>query len=127
MEDSSPVSPKVKTILVADDEKIIVEMVKEYLSELGFNVLVAFNGREVLDIINRQGTLIELALLDIRMPVVDGLTAVSVLKSHYPGIKIILMTGYLNHDLKGTDIDRLIEKPIQLERIGKMIEEMLED
>ncbi|MBF0474376.1 MAG: response regulator [Deltaproteobacteria bacterium] len=127
MGDLSPVSPKVKTILVADDEKIIVEMVKEYLSELGFNVLVAFNGREVLDIINRQGTLIELALLDIRMPVVDGLTAVSVLKSHYPGIKIILMTGYLNYDLTGTDIDRLIEKPIQLERIGKMIEEMLED
>ena len=62
-------------ILICDDERDIVSAVKIYLTAEGFNVFEAYNGKEAIDIINRED--VQLVLLDVMMPVMDGITAVS--------------------------------------------------
>lgn len=69
------------TILVADDEKDIVSALKIYLGSDGYKVLTAYNGREALDILEKNT--VHLILMDIMMPVLDGLTALTKLREKY--------------------------------------------
>ena len=54
-------------ILICDDERDIVSAVKIYLTAEGFNVFEAYNGKEAIDVINRED--VQLVLLDVMMPV----------------------------------------------------------
>ena len=60
-------------VLVCDDEKDIVSALQIYLKSEGYQVFSAYNGKEALKIINRED--IQLVLMDIMMPVMDGLEA----------------------------------------------------
>lgn len=53
-------------ILICDDERDIVSAVKIYLTAEGFNVFEAYNGKEAIDVINRED--VQLVLLDVMMP-----------------------------------------------------------
>lgn len=86
-------------ILVCDDEKDIVSALKIYLSADGHNVFEAYNGQQAVDIIRRNN--IELALLDVMMPVMDGITAISEIRS-FSNLPIILLTA------KSEDTDKIL-------------------
>ena len=64
------------TILLADDEKEIVDLLSLYLENAGFNVIGVFNGKEALDALYRKDLKIDAAVLDIMMPAMDGYTLV---------------------------------------------------
>ena len=66
------------TILVVDDEKDIVSALEIYLKAEGYRVLTAYNGREALSVAARED--VHLILMDIMMPVMDGLTAMAQLR-----------------------------------------------
>jgi regulatory protein vanR len=89
----------VSNILVCDDEKDIVSALKIYLSADGHNVFEAYNGQQAVDIIRRNN--IELALLDVMMPVMDGITAISEIRS-FSNLPIILLTA------KSEDTDKIL-------------------
>lgn len=86
-------------ILICDDEKDIVEALGIYLSSEGYSVYKAYNGKEALDTIGR--TDIHLVLLDIMMPVMDGITAMSKMREK-TNIPVILLTA------KGEDTDKIL-------------------
>lgn len=86
-------------ILVCDDEKDIVSALKIYLSADGHNVFEAYNGQQAVDIIRKNN--IELALLDVMMPVMDGITAISEIRS-FSNLPIILLTA------KSEDTDKIL-------------------
>lgn len=69
------------TVLVCDDEKDIVSALKIYLSSDGYNVLCAYNGEEAIKIIENNE--VHLVLMDIMMPVTDGITALSRIRQKY--------------------------------------------
>lgn len=69
------------TILVADDEKDIVSALKIYLTSDGYNVLTAYNGKEALEVL--ESNEVHLILMDIMMPQLDGLTALTKLREKY--------------------------------------------
>ncbi len=77
-------------ILVCDDEKDIVSALKIYLTSDGYNVFCAYNGKEALEII--AGNEIHLVLMDIMMPVIDGVTAVTRIREHH-NMPIIFTTA----------------------------------
>ena len=60
-------------VLVCDDEKDIVSALRIYLESEGYNVFLAYNGQEALDVIKNNE--IHLVLMDIMMPVMDGIAA----------------------------------------------------
>lgn len=69
------------TVLVCDDERDIVSALKIYLTSDGYNVLEAFNGKEALEILDKNE--VHLILMDIMMPEIDGITALIRLREKY--------------------------------------------
>ncbi len=93
-------------ILVADDEALIRLGLKTMLAALGHDALLAANGREALDLVRTARP--DLALLDIRMPLTDGLEVARVIARKQP-MPILLLTAYTDQDL----IRKAAELPIQ--------------
>jgi DNA-binding response OmpR family regulator len=86
-------------ILICDDDKDIVAALKIYLSAEGYKIFEAYNGLEALDIVKNHD--IQLILLDIMMPQMDGIQATSVIRQQY-NIPIILLTA------KSEDSDKVL-------------------
>ena len=86
-------------ILVCDDEKDIVEALNIYLSSEGYKIFKAYNGTEAISIVNKEN--IHLVLMDIMMPEMDGITAMSRLRES-SNIPVILLTA------KSEDTDKIL-------------------
>ncbi len=86
-------------ILICDDENDIVSALKIYLSAEGYRVFEAYNGKEALDIVDREE--IHLVLLDIMMPKMDGITATTKIRE-ISNVPIILLTA------KSEDTDKVL-------------------
>ena len=77
-------------ILICDDEKDIVNALKIYLNDFGYQFFEAYNGKQALDII--ENTEIHLVLLDIMMPVMDGIETLTKLRQ-FSNIPVIFLTA----------------------------------
>ena len=86
-------------ILVCDDEKDIVSALRIYLTAEGYRVFEAGSGAEALEVIDRED--IHLALLDVMMPGMDGITALNRLREHH-NLPVILLTA------KSEDTDKVL-------------------
>ena len=82
-----------KRILVAEDEKSIREFIVINLKRNGYEVLEAENGEQALSLYDEYGGNIDIALLDIMMPVVDGLEVCKQLRKKSSTIGIIILTA----------------------------------
>ncbi|WP_414932126.1 response regulator [Vibrio europaeus] len=78
-------------ILVVDDKEVQRTLVKLYLEQLGYGVILANNGKVAIEII--QSNPIDLVFMDIQMPVMNGFEAASIIKRTYPAIPIIALSG----------------------------------
>ncbi|MBN1759631.1 MAG: response regulator [Chitinispirillaceae bacterium] len=81
------------SVLVVDDELSVREIYTEILEDHGYTVTSCSNGREACDFVNR-GTPVDLVLLDLMMPVMDGIETFSVLRDSHPTMKILFMSGF---------------------------------
>ena len=87
------------TILVCDDEKEIVEAIEIYLMQEGYHVLKAYNGREALDILQKEQ--VHLLVLDLMMPEMDGIHAMMEIRKT-SSIPIIVLSA------KSQDSDKIL-------------------
>ncbi len=87
------------TILVCDDDKEIVEAVSIYLKQEGYNIIPAYNGKEALQVMEREE--IHLIILDIMMPELDGIHALLRLREK-SSIPVILLSA------KSEDVDKIL-------------------
>ena len=81
-----------KKVLIVDDEESIREVLRDLFSELGYNVSLAEDGKKGLDA--ALSTDIDLAVLDVSLPGMNGLEVLRVLKEAKPDLPIIMVTGY---------------------------------
>ncbi len=79
-------------ILIVDDEEDFVEMLSLRLQETGENTVSAFNGTECLEVLEKQE--IDVIILDIKMPGMDGIETLREVKKRYPLVEVILLTGH---------------------------------
>lgn len=77
--------------LIVDDDELVVELLRHKLSVSGYTCMVAYNGKDALDLMNRQE--FEIVLLDIRMPGESGLEILQVIKLHFPNTAVIMITA----------------------------------
>jgi two-component system response regulator HydG len=81
-----------KTILVADDEKAHRLMLRAHLEREGFDVVEASDGQDAIAKVAER--IVDLVLMDIRMPVIDGMEALAKIKKLNPAVPVIIMTAY---------------------------------
>ncbi|MBY0489322.1 MAG: response regulator [Gemmatimonadaceae bacterium] len=82
------------TVLVVDDDESALRVAERILLRDGFRVLTAENGRVALEVYAEQGPVIDLVLLDLTMPVLDGWETLRELKQLNPDVVVLLMSGY---------------------------------
>jgi len=85
-----------KTILIVEDEKDLLDSYKELIESAGFNCMTAADGYQGLDILSSQLGNINLLILDLMMPGVDGLEVLKAIKSNkekYGDIPVVILTN----------------------------------
>ena len=79
-------------VLLVDDEKDFIEMLSLRLKEVGEKITVAYSGQEGLDTLEK--TDIDVVILDIKMPGMDGIETLREIKKKYPLVEVIMLTGH---------------------------------
>jgi len=79
-------------VLLVDDEKDFVEMLGLRLAEVGENVTPAHSGRECLQVLEKKE--IDVVILDILMPGMDGIATLKEIKNRFPLVEVIMLTGH---------------------------------
>ncbi len=118
-----PSRGKPVTVLVVEDELDLRELLREYLSEKGFNVIEAANGDEGYKLF-RNHSEISVVLSDLGLPKLAGDKLIARVKSERPDVRCILATGYLTPSADGTlaDLDvETIMKPYNLTAIYNIL------
>jgi len=117
-----------ETILVVDDEPVILEVAKEALEMLGYRVKIAATGEEALEIYREPGQSIDLVLLDLNMPGMGGSRCLAELLQFDPDVKVVIASGYpgngknaLSAGAKG-----FLGKPYHLKELTAIIRETLD-
>ena len=119
-----------ETILVIDDEEMIVEVGAGMLESLGYRVLTANGGRQGLQIFDQNRETIDLVILDMIMPDFGGRETFEALRRQDPGVKVLLSSGY---SLDGQAKEILtggcrgfIQKPFTMAELSKKIRHILD-
>jgi len=114
------------TILVVDDEEIIRDLCSRALKD--YRILEADNGRDALQILNREH--VDLLLVDVMMPIMNGLDLLQQVKDKDAEQLVIVMTGYADKDIilraLKARADDFIQKPINLLQLKTSIAQALE-
>jgi DNA-binding NtrC family response regulator len=79
-------------ILIVDDEQIVLDSVKKHLRNEDYSVHAVLSVREALVLLDQ--TAFDMVLTDLMMPHVDGLELMQIVKSRFPDMPVIMMTGY---------------------------------
>jgi CheY-like chemotaxis protein len=83
-----------KRILIADDEESLQRLYQEEFEEEGYEVVIAGNGKEVLSRLEDTDHMPDIIVMDIRMPEMNGIETLRIIKEKYPRIPVILCSAY---------------------------------
>ena len=118
-------------VLIIDDEKIIRDSASDMLLEIGYEVIVATNGREGIEQFNKYKNDIKFILLDMVMPEMSGKEAFIEIKKIKKDTKIILSSGFKQdqkvEDILELGVDGFIQKPYKYETLSEKIIEVLKN
>jgi two-component system cell cycle sensor histidine kinase/response regulator CckA len=117
------------TILLIDDEKMILDVGLELLEELGYTVLSAMSGQEAIDVFQKDQDNIDLVIMDMIMPGMGGGETFDRLKEINPEVKVLLSSGYSING-QATKIirrgcDGFIQKPFNMNQLAEKIQKIL--
>jgi len=118
-----------ETVLLVDDEKMIIDVGKPMLEKLGYNTLIARSGKDATEIYKSKKDQIDIVILDMIMPEMGGGDAYDRLKKINPEIKVLLSSGY-SVDGQATEIlergcNGFIQKPFSMKDLSQKIREIL--
>ncbi len=121
-----------ETILLAEDEVLIRDLVKDSLGELGYTVLAAENGAEAVSLLAKDPDLIDLVILDVVMPKLSGPEALAHMLETKPGLKALFISGHAPESARlsahlATTGRAFIPKPFLLETLAAKVREILDD
>jgi DNA-binding response OmpR family regulator len=117
--------PQRKRILIVDDDPSIRHMLGRILLDEGYEVLAAANGREGLNTAAAQE--VDLVLLDLKMPGLNGLETLKELMVLRPGLPVIMMTAFPGRALDGglNGVSALLQKPLDFPILLEAIKKLL--
>ncbi len=124
-----PLAGNGRTILIVDDEETVRIVAARMLERAGFKVLHAADGRQAVEIFRRNQDEIALVLLDLTMPHVGGEEAFRQLRTLDPEVRVLLASGYNEHDatasFAGKGLAGFIQKPFGVDQLADSIARLL--
>jgi two-component system cell cycle sensor histidine kinase/response regulator CckA len=116
-------------ILLADDEETVRALERSMLEALGCEVVIAQDGRDAVEVMRSQGVDIDCVLLDLTMPHMNGIEAVTELRRLGWDTPIVVCTGYdsaeVGQSFSGLDISGVVQKPFDLTTLGEAVRKAL--
>lgn len=118
------------TVLLVEDEEQVLVLAKSMLKTLGFDVVVAVNGKEALDVYQSKASEITMVLTDIGMPVMNGYEMIHELKKLNPELPVVISSGFGEVDVTSQiarkEIAGLISKPFNFKQLQEVLKSVLE-
>lgn len=120
----------VKKMLIVDDEETLTYSLYQsfIISQRDYEVVTAATGEEAAE--KLSNTQFDLVITDIKMPGMDGLELLSLIKSRYPATEVIVMTAYGSQEKKEEALKKgarfYIEKPFEIKEIKQLVMELLQ-
>ncbi len=120
-----------ETILLVDDEDIIWDVVIDMLQNMGYSVILAANGRDCVDIYRDNPGQIDLVLLDMVMPEMNGHEAFFQLKAIDDDVKVLLSSGYVEEkdarDVLSAGAAGFLQKPYRMVELARRIRQIIDN
>jgi two-component system cell cycle sensor histidine kinase/response regulator CckA len=120
----------VETVLIAEDEQVVRQLVAEMLGRFGYSVIAAANGAEALEQLDEHAGDIDLLLTDIVMPGMNGRDLAAIVRERCPETRVLFMSGYPGDAVAshgalqpGTE---LLEKPFTATSLGTIVRAALD-
>ena len=114
-------------ILFVDDDQILLELFRDRFGMLGYQVLVANNGKDALDLVQKFE--VDIGVLDVTMPDMDGFKLIRAIRGHLPNLPILFLTGRRDRNtlLKAFELrsNSVIEKPCTFQELDFQIRRLL--
>ena len=113
--------PSKEMVLILDDNHDVVDSLAILLEDAGHDVVSAYSAREALDLLDTvEG--IAVVVSDVRMPELDGLDFLRVVRHRFPAMRVVLMTG---DDITDDDIvprgAMILSKPVEFDDLAKLL------
>jgi len=116
-------------ILIVDDEELVAYMLAEHLQNLGCRTFNASNGEEALDVLAKHKNELDVAILDLNMPVMGGKTAYEKMIELKPDLKVLVASGYTRNssveEILAQGARGFIQKPYSLDSIASKIRQLM--
>lgn len=129
-EPTKEISKGYETILLVDDEDIVIDVGKKMLQKIGYQVLVARGGKTAVELYEDNKDEIDMVILDMIMPEVSGGETYDRLKKINPDIKVLLASGYSINgqatEILNRGCDGFIQKPFSVKDLSQKIREILD-
>ena len=120
-----------QTLLLVEDEAMLLNINSEILEQLGYTVLTAASPAEALRIAGQHKGKIELLITDVIMPEMNGRDLAEKISALYPGIKLLFMSGYtanvIAHHGVLDDGVHFLQKPFSLNDLAEKVKDILGD
>jgi len=117
------------TILVVDDEELVLDVEVTLLKRIGYKTLMACNSKEACRLYKDKNEQIDLVILDMIMPDENGATTYRRLKRINPDVKVLISTGYVKdgnvEEILNDSQNKLIMKPFKLGEFATKIDTIL--
>jgi len=122
--------PRDPGILIADDKALILTMLKFELEPRGYNVWLAVDGDDAIDLYRRNRAEIDLVLLDVLLPGLDGPHTLAALRRLDPDVLACFMTGnsggYTYMDLLECGVAYVFNKPFRVAEVAQCLQQIVE-
>ena len=119
-----------KTVLIVDDEQIVLDVLQRILTRLGYDSVIIESGYLALERYSQE--FFDLVMLDVLMPEKNGFEIAREMKKMNPDQKIIMVTGLGEHaaitqaGMENIPVDNVLSKPFSFEKVRTVIQETLE-
>ena len=116
-----------KRVVVADDEKVVTDLIKLFFENSGFIVTTAFSGREAIAAIDRDSP--EVLIIDLGLPDINGFEVIKKVKKEAPDTVVIVITGFCDdaseEKIRKLGVEKYIKKPFGIQELLQDVQTML--
>ncbi len=126
---TGPLQGQGETILLVEDNQILLEATRSVLESLNYRVLTAVDGQDALTVYRTQPNQINLVLADVVMPKMDGFEMVKALQQQFPPPKVLLMSGFPRDTEMKSEMKQFVSdwlpKPLNIDQLARFLREAL--